>query len=472
MNDTPEAPARAEPPALGLRTWLREGLRAAFLRPPRTQGRPPLPRELLALFLIATAVELGLGRLEVQGPADFNLHGWLAPAWSVAALVVLLWSLWPRTAPVQGQGGGLAAWFALWLVAAIPPGLVSQGLGIAQGWELLPAQVAESAWFAGFTYLALWAWTLAIALRLAGHFGLVRGRLRALGAGLVLIFAVGAWEFPDRAWEAPAVEEEEAEPAGLQLSQETFETQQVLFQKAVEALAPQRPGVTDVYGIVFAPYATEDVFLREANLVGDVLAQRFDAQGRVLRLVNHPDTAETLPWATPRNLHRAIEAIAQRMDREHDLLVVYLTSHAARDFRLAATHPPLQVEAVSPGELRTALDEAGIRHRVIAISACYSGGWVGPLASDTTLVMTAADADHTAYGCGSQSELTFFGRAVFDEQLRRTHSFERAFAAAVPVIRQREDDAGKTDGFSNPQISVGEGLRPLLKALEQRLDTP
>jgi hypothetical protein len=158
------------------------------------------------------------------------------------------------------------------------------------------------------------------------------------------------------------------------------------------------------------------------------------------------------------------------MDREHDLLVVYMTSHGARDFQLAASNPPLKVDTISPGELRAALDEAGIRHRVIAISACYSGGWIGPLASDTTLVMTAADADHTSYGCGSLSELTFFGRAMFDEQLRKTHSIERAFAAAVPLIRQREDEAGKQDGFSNPQISVGQGVRPLLAELEKRLD--
>ena len=70
--------------------------------------------------------------------------------------------------------------------------------------------------------------------------------------------------------------------------------------------------------------------------------------------------------------------------------------------------------------------------------------------------MTAADAQHTSYGCGKRSKLTFFGRALFDEQLRTTHSFEQAFAAAVPVIRQREIEAGKDDGFSNPQISVGE----------------
>ena len=86
--------------------------------------------------------------------------------------------------------------------------------------------------------------------------------------------------------------------------------------------------------------------------------------------------------------------------------------------------------------------------------------------------MTAADATHTSYGCGARSELTFFGRAVFDEQLRRTHSFEQAFAAAVPLIRQRERDAGKADGFSNPQVSVGEGIRPLLQALARRLDAP
>ena len=128
------------------------------------------------------------------------------------------------------------------------------------------------------------------------------------------------------------------------------------------------------------------------------------------------------------------------------------------------------MDSLNAGELRRVLDRAGIRHRVIAVSACYSGGWVAPLAGETTLVMTAADAQHTSYGCGKRSKLTFFGRALFDEQLRASHSFEQAFTAAVPVIRQREIEAGKDDGFSNPQISVGEAIRPALQALQQRLD--
>jgi hypothetical protein len=469
MNDIPAGQAAVPSTALGIRGWLREGVRAGFLRPPRIGAAQVRPREFLLLLLLSVAVEIVLGRLEVDGPADFNLRAWLAPFWSVAGLLALLWSL----LAADGLDGGLprpgaASWLALWLVAALPPAIVSQGLGIAHAHGLLPEALDDSALFAWGSYALLWAWSMAIVVVLGRGFGLRRQRLAAMVAGLFLVFALTALEFPERPWEAPAAAAEE--PPKLALTQENFETQQALFERAVASLAPQRPGVTDVYGLVFAPFAQEDVFLTESTLVADLLAQRFDARGRVLQLVNHADTVESLPWATPLNLKRAIDAIAQRMDREHDLLVIYLTSHAARDFQLAAAHPPLQVDPVSPGELRAALDDAGIRNRVIAISACYSGGWVGPLASPTTLVMTAADADHTSYGCGRLSELTFFGRAVFDEQLRRTHSFQQAFAAAVPVIRQREEEAGKPDGFSNPQISLGAGLEPLLKELQARLD--
>jgi Peptidase C13 family len=152
-------------------------------------------------------------------------------------------------------------------------------------------------------------------------------------------------------------------------------------------------------------------------------------------------------------------------------LVVYLTSHGGSDFKLAAAHWPLEVEPLTPQELRSMLDKAGIRHRVVAVSACYAGGWADVLANEDTLVMTAADATHTSYGCGARSELTYFGRAVFDEQLRKTHSFEQAFNLAVPIIKQREIEAEKPDGFSNPQIRIGAGIRPVLRELEQRLGT-
>jgi hypothetical protein len=339
-------------------------------------------------------------------------------------------------------------------------------LGIAAAQGVLPRAFDASSWLAWGVYLALWGWLLGVAALLARRLGATPPRSAALVLVLAGVFAVTAWQHKASPWYA---QDTTADAPRLRVSQEAFEAQQALLQQTLAALPGERPGVIDVYGLVYAPYASEDVFLRESSMVAGVLGKRFDAAGRTVQLVNHVSTTQSLAWATPLNLERTIAALAQRMDREADVLVIYLTSHGASNFQLAADHWPLDVDGLTPQRLRKALDSAGIRHRVIAVSACYSGGWIEPLSDPHTLVMTAADATHTSYGCGKLSELTFFGRAVFDEQLRKTHSFEQAFAAAVPLIKQREIDAGKDDGFSNPQIAVGAQVGPVLKGLEERL---
>lgn len=466
-TDAP-APTPAATASPTLRDWLREGLRAGVLLRPRIASAPA-PSTLFAIVGLVALLEVGLARLEVAGPATFYAPGWLGSWWPLTVSMLVVWMLLSTLPASSGERpAGLAAWLALWFPASVPVILLAEASLIVDGRELLPEAITSSAVYAWGLFALIWAWLLAVPLVLGGRFGLDAGRLATLAIAVIAIQWVSSTYSVGRPWYAETPAQEEEPRFGL--SQEAIEQQQAAWHKAVDALGPQRAGVRDVYGLVFAPYANEDVFLRESTMVAELLAERFDAQGRVLHLVNHADTSDHLPWATPLNLRRAIEAIGQRMDREHDVLVVYLTSHGASNFQLAAAHWPLQVDRLSPAELRRMLDDAGIRHRVLAISACYSGGWVGPLASDDTLVMTAADRDHTSYGCGRRSELTFFGRAVFDEQLRQTRSFEQAFAAAVPIIRQREEDAGKPDGFSNPQISVGAKIGPVLDELAQGLD--
>lgn len=489
-------------PAMGairwpLWRWMLHGLRAGFFLRPRYSVhavQAPGPWKVLALFALAAALQTAAERLTVPGDAQFLPAVWLSPWWVNLALLWCAWCAMPRALAVsssdrpdrpdrlgghegsrdsdgpreQGAGGRLASWFALTTWAPMPGFLAAMGLQIwaahapaaAHGWQQ-PLQ---------WMLLALTGWALASIVWASAPLFASRWRTAGFVAGMLVVCCIGMWTFPGPAWTQDADANAVQEPEPLHLSQDVFEAQQALWQRQVQGLAAQREGVVDVYGLVFAPYASENVFRRESTLVRDVLEQRFGARGRVIQLLNHAQTATTHVWATPQNLQRAVAALGARMDREHDVLVVYLTSHGGQDHQLAASHWPLEVPSISPEVLRHALDDAGIRHRVIAVSACFSGGWIEPLATDTTLVMTAADATHTSYGCGHRSELTFFGRAMFDEQLRNTRSFTQAFANAVPLIRQREIDAGKDDGFSNPQISVGRDIAPVLDALADRLD--
>lgn len=461
-------------------TWVLEGLRATLFLAPRTGAARPTPWQLLALALVHAALLVAGAWWEVVGSAQFNVRGWLAPMWSS---LLLLWCAWWAMAPAQRQysqvsevaaqpQGGLAAWYVLSNWAPLLPTLLLYGLLALQAHQQAGLAVPLGSDVFWVLYGVLTVWVIAALVVVTARFVRSGWRTAVFTASLLGVLALATWQFQDRPWEADmsALDAEgAAERPRLVLSQPVFEKQQALWQDQVQALAPERAGVVDVYGLVFAPYAGEEVFRRESSMVSDLLQQRFDAKGRVLHLLNHAETAATHAWATPQNLQRAVAALAALMDREQDVLVVYLTSHGASNHELAASHWPLQVAPVTPEMLRAALDEAGIRHRVIAVSACYAGGWIEPLATDGTLIMTAADATHTSYGCGTRSELTFFGRAVFNEQLRQTYSFTEAFEKAVPLIAQREIEAGKADGFSNPQIKVGTDIAPVLQALETRL---
>jgi len=289
-------------------------------------------------------------------------------------------------------------------------------------------------------------------------------------AGVVVVTAARL-SFPSSPFWYPVFDEDRTAAASrFRLTQEIMEAQPGVLEDALHGLEPERAGVIDLYAITFAPYAEEDVFRRESRLVADVMADRFDAAGRTVQLLNHQETATTLPWATPLNLQRTIARVAKVMNPQEDVLFIHLTSHGGADGKLAARMRPMDLDPVTPAALRQWLDDAHVRYAVISVSACYSGSWIAPLSGDGTLVMTAADAEHTSYGCGHLSELTYFGRAVYDEALRNTRSFEQAHATARTVIERREQEAGKSDGYSNPQISVGPGIRAVLGRLEARLD--
>ena len=482
LEDTPtQAVAQTTrlpmPQPMPLTHWLAEGLRAGFFVSPKLQGAEPKPWQVLVLVLLISVIGLAFGRLQVPGAAVFDAQAWLSGWWTALLFLALAWWALPEQSEQTEskpllRAASVVSICLVWMLAELPAELAYQAYTLAQSHELIKLPAAWMSWVSWAAYVIFLAWSIGVNIFVLLHFFGRTQKTAVFALCLIAGMALTVTQFNARSWQEDYSKRsgDDAEKPRLHLTQQLFEEQQVLLKDTLARVAPQRKDRADVYGLVFAPYAAEDVFLRESTMVASVLRERFDAGDRVIHLLNHGGTAKTHPWATTRNLEQAVQALAAKMDLEKDLLVVYLTSHGGSDFKLAASHWPLEIEPLTPQVLKQILDKAGVRNRVVAISACYAGGWADVLATDHSLIMTAADATHTSYGCGRLSELTFFGRAVFDEQLRKTHSFEQAFNRAVPLIKQREIDADKKDGFSNPQIRIGSQIRPLLKALEQRLE--
>jgi hypothetical protein len=157
------------------------------------------------------------------------------------------------------------------------------------------------------------------------------------------------------------------------------------------------------------------------------------------------------------------------MDLEEDVLLLHLTSHGLRDGEFSLRHPAQPLYALTPLYLRSLLDEAGVRNRVVIVSSCFSGSFVGPLSTGDTMVVTAASADRPSYGCGSDSQITDFSRALYLKALARTRSLPDAAAQALDIVRDDEKARGFTPSL--PQLRAGSGIEERLKLIERRLDT-
>jgi len=458
--------------ARGGLAWLREGARVLAFRAPRWTGLDARPLTVAALVLAGYPLALVVQRALVEGEPKFFWNGILSGWVGVAVMAWLCWVVARSSARTAQRTGAapvdLAALFAVsgaaWLVLNLFNSAVLLALravlGADEDW---PAALAWTAWLAPM----VWAWLAQVVLLCR-----VAGPSPARAAVLVLTvvpLVVGSWLAPVTFWWTEPQADNEPGYAGLPLTDQVVSAQPQLLDDALDALQPPRPDRVNVYALTYAPYAAEDVFMRESAVVAKTMRERFGADGRLVELVANPATVTTLPWATPLNLRETIARMASVMDREHDVLFLHLTSHGGADGKLATNTWPLRTEPMTPELLKRWLDEAGVRWRVISVSACYSGSWIAPLAGDGTLVMTAADAEHTSYGCGKRSELTFFGRAMYEEELRKTLSFTEAHAAARKVIEVREQEAGKSDGYSNPQISEGTGVRGVLERLQAEL---
>lgn len=255
--------------------------------------------------------------------------------------------------------------------------------------------------------------------------------------------------------EAPALPPDDW-PEQAPTPEQVLYTQPPLLDAALAKLRPRVPGKPNLYLLAFAGDGTEEVFHNEAEYAARLFTQHFGPTAHALVLDNSPDTLSHRPLATWSNLESALDGLADVMDPQQDILLLYLTTHGSEDHTLLVDMDPLPLDQIGAQDLGAILAARPFKWKVVVVNACYSGGFIPPLRGDGTLVLTAARSDRSSFGCGNDSAATYFGRAWLIDALSRTPDFIAAFTQAKGEIAKWEQREQLLP--SEPQMAVGKGI--------------
>jgi hypothetical protein len=449
--------------------------------PPPAPPRAPLPAPPPAQSSIAALLQLWT--LRSSRPIQFP-HAALIVV-CMSALWLALWAAidWFDALPDPQfllDGVPLLAWYALailalaallrWRSSPMPP--FATTLVLAAG--LVPIPLCLAAIAAGYLN-PNWLIPLAFAACVYVFLYLDRGlhsitgeRQRAAGAAGLLFVAGFVWltdtldVIPDL-W-SPAEIQAADDGSANQADAETLLFQQSeRIERALAAMTPAASSGPQAFFLGFAGVGEQKVFAQEIGLASRVLSERYGMNGRALSLVNDERDLERAPLATVSGLKYALRGIAARMNVDRDVLFLSISSHGGPDPAIAVSNSQLPLNELSDEDLAEALSDSGIKWRVIVISACYAGGFIESLKNPQTIVITAAAADRTSFGCSNDSDLTYFGEAFYRDALPDARSLRAAFEQAKSAIAARE--RREHVDASKPQAYFGAALEAKLAAM-------
>lgn len=239
-----------------------------------------------------------------------------------------------------------------------------------------------------------------------------------------------------------------------------FYRQPDLLARELARLEATTPSIPDLYMINFGSYSRQDVFMKEVQFARKFFDEKLGTKNRSLNLINNHKVVDKVPMASVTNLERSIKHVAKIMDKEQDILFLFLTSHGSDKYELSVSLQGLPLNNLPATKLASIVKDSGIKWKVIVISSCYSGGFIKELKDDYTMILTASRADHVSFGCSDKADFTFFSRAFFKNALSDGATFIQAFEKAKGLIRMWEDEE-KYD-HSDPQIWTA-------KKIEQQL---
>jgi hypothetical protein len=147
---------------------------------------------------------------------------------------------------------------------------------------------------------------------------------------------------------------------------------------------------------------------------------------------------------------RVWDGLLTYADRAKGGCFVYFTSHGSDEGIVLGDGD------LSPSELASMLvNTCRNRPTVVVVSACYSGVFVPALKAPDRIVLTAAAADRSSFGCGEADRYTYFDTCAV-EWLPKSGDFTAFARRTIACVRAREKKE-QVDLPSHPQLAVGTG---------------
>jgi len=237
-----------------------------------------------------------------------------------------------------------------------------------------------------------------------------------------------------------------------------FYNQHKLLSTVLSSLKFETPYEPDLYMLAFGSAGYQDVFMKEVEYSRTYFDLKLGTRGRSIGLINNHKVAKKVPMASVSNLKISLDTLSRVMDKEQDILFLFLTSHGSRKHELSVSLRGLKLNNLPASKLASLLKNTGIKWKVIVISACYSGGFIDELKDDYTMIMTVSKSDNVSFGCSDDAEFTYFGRAFFKEALPQSKTFRQAFDRAKDIVAKMEDKEdfshSEPQFYSTPKIEA------------------
>ena len=433
MNDAepPRRPGVTERSVDNLSAVLRDLLPGGTPRPLYTA---PADALVALILLLLTEVLVYAVTVSPQAITFWEMRGFTGAVVFHLLAVVLVVIAKRRTRDIPEIVVGL-----LWAMIA--------GLCLAFLVGLAFPPVDPFAWVLGYAFPSILP---------AGLFLLARlGPIAGAAAALALVMSVGAITLE---WAGVSVwgsdPEETAQFPPEPDTEAVYAAQAGLLSGQTRALRPSTPGHPELFAVLGAGFPYEDVFRREVDAVASLLGDKFDAEGRVIRLVNSADALMDYPLLNRTNLTAALAAVTAAMDDE-DILFLFLTSHGAPGF-ISTDFAGVTSRNLEAADVARALDAADAGNAVVIVSACYSGSFVDALTAPRRLVLTASREERNSFGCSNEADWTDWGRAFFVDALSLDPDPRVAARIARDLVSRREVDEGYD--ASLPQIAEGAAI--------------